>query len=610
MGTKNISIGVHFGHDAAIAILSDDGLTYEAQERVTRIKHAIGVDTSRLLDLLKQSGDVRALNISSTQDIPIFFDDQLLDVGIDTGGAVAARNWFAGIGETHHYQKFIKWSGTKLLGYSGVRIAETSFGWANECYAGSENSYAEMSMVHHGFDFSQHFKKSGTALIKSTGASVDVTYWQHHFLHAMYAAGSVGKFKPSIIITGDGAIGPSYAGGGIYFFHPETGLRPIIPTNGWVGHFYDHVAKRLGLGDDGGAGKLMGLAPYGRAIYFDESFIGTKFEVCNGDALTIPQKTDVWLNKMGYNSEHANWDKSTASPPKFVSDIAASAQLIFEINQLKIVDVATTIAKRSGFAFEYIMFSGGCALNCPSNSNIQQKYSNFVIPPAVNDEGLAIASAIIGWKDMTGSWPTVDLATPYMGYDLTEVEMDRQAAEHGYVKVVDNSAARCVDMLLAGKLVAVASGKSEVGPRALGHRSLVADPSSLAAWEKVNQAKKREMWRPLAPFVLDSHFSQYFDNGPSTSNYMLFNHRVKTKQFPAITHYDHSARVQTVGQELTAFWVLLQEMVARGRAPVLLNTSLNGPAEPIAENEKDVFNIARGLGLTAVFTGAALYVKE
>ena len=603
------SIGIHFGHDASITILTENKIIYKSMERMTRVKHALGINSGFLADTLA-SCNANSINMTSTQEVPVFFDPLQINLEIDTGVRVDG-NWLKKLPPSHHYKKYAKWDESLVYSYDGTLISEHNFPWLHSSYEGAGNSYEKMSMVSNVLSYAEDtFYKSGFLQLKNHRSFIDAKFWQHHFLHALYAAASIGKFENSIIVTGDGGTGPTYGGGGIYFFSHEHGLIPVIPTNGWIGRFYEEIGYQLGLGVEGGAGKLMGLAPYGRPIYFDQSFVGSFDEVTANHTISVEKKVARWLNEIGFDKKHADWDKNTASPPKFISDIAASAQLIFEINAIKLIEVAIAIARKTGFNYQKILLSGGCALNCPANSCIQQKFGNVFVPPAVNDEGLSIAAAVIGWKNLTGDWPALDLSKPYMGYELNEQLMDKEATARGFTKITDNPASLCADMLGKGHLFAVASGCSEVGPRALGHRSLIADPTKINSWEKVNHIKNRERWRPLAPAIMGSFVNDYFDGGPAESNHMLFNYRVKTKDLPAITHFDHSARIQTVDANQPAFYALLKEFLDQGKPPVILNTSLNGRNVPIAENEKDVFDTVQSLNLSGIFTGNAVYIMD
>jgi hypothetical protein len=130
-------------------------------------------------------------------------------------------------------------------------------------------------------------------------------------------------------------------------------------------------------------------------------------------------------------------------------------------------------------------------------------------------------------------------------------------------------------------------GRSEVGPRALGHRSILADARNAENWGRVNKIKNRESWRPFAPVVLESESKKWFSDSPFPSPYMLFNAVVKSEEIPAVTHVDGTARIQTVNKNDGDFYHLIDEFFRLTEVPVLLNTSFNGPGEAIVETPMD-----------------------
>jgi carbamoyltransferase len=133
------------------------------------------------------------------------------------------------------------------------------------------------------------------------------------------------------------------------------------------------------------------------------------------------------------------------------------------------------------------------------------------------------------------------------------------------------------------KVIAWFEGGSEAGPRALGHRSIVANPCRAANWERVNAIKQREWWRPFAPSVLAEEAQRWFAGLPAASPYMLFTGQVLTDRLPAIRHVDGSARVQTVDPSVGGYYAMIRAFADLSSVPVVLNTSFNGPGAPIVE---------------------------
>jgi carbamoyltransferase len=154
-------------------------------------------------------------------------------------------------------------------------------------------------------------------------------------------------------------------------------------------------------------------------------------------------------------------------------------------------------------------------------------------------------------------------------------------------------------------------GRSEIGPRALGHRSIFANVTRAENWTRVNKIKRREQWRPFAPMVLQEDFKDWFDGGPASSPHMLYTSQVKGDRLPAITHVDGSARVQTVRSIDGKFQKILLYLKELTGVPVMMNTSFNGPGEPIVDSPEDAIRFFLHSGLDAIFiNGIKIVVKE
>ena len=213
-------------------------------------------------------------------------------------------------------------------------------------------------------------------------------------------------------------------------------------------------------------------------------------------------------------------------------------------------------------------------------------FEDVFIEPYCDDGGLAIGAALYVHHNVLDAPRTVsaELVSPYVGpiYGDAEVEAALTGID-GIVSAPEDAAAAAAEDIAADRVIAWFEGGSEAGPRALGHRSILANPGPAANWGRVNVIKGREAWRPFAPAVLQEDAAKWFRGAPSQSPYMLFTADVLSDQLPAITHVDGSARIQTVDKGAGRF----RDVVAGvGRAtgmPVVLNTSFNGPGEPIVE---------------------------
>ena len=223
------------------------------------------------------------------------------------------------------------------------------------------------------------------------------------------------------------------------------------------------------------------------------------------------------------------------------------------------------------------MYGGGVALNCVANSLIAQRYPNLWILPNPGDGGSSLGSAawVLGkhldWKNC------------FLGYDIK--------GDYPYEQVLKE--------LYKGNIVGVANGRAEFGPRALGNRSLLADPRGDDIKDKVNKIKKRQEFRPFAPAVLEEHAHEIFEMPVKKSQYMQFVAKCKyPEKYPAICHVDNTSRVQTVSKDDNPnFYRLIKEFYKKTGCPMLLNTSLNIKGMPIVNNKKQGQEFAKKYGV-------------
>ena len=246
-----------------------------------------------------------------------------------------------------------------------------------------------------------------------------------------------------------------------------------------------------------------------------------------------------------------------------IYDIAAATQRIYEQTFIRVLQIASKLIDTDN-----LVLMGGCALNCVANSFAYNYFNNVWIMPAPGDSGSAIGAVLASKKEHI-EWPG-----PFLGYDL------------GY-KSTNN---QIVDYLLINQICGVARGRAEFGPRALGNRSLIADPRGDHIKEKVNSIKHREQFRPFAPMILEEEAYKYFTIPKhQTSRYMQFVYKCRhPDRYPAIVHYDNSSRVQTVPKDKSPARELLEIWYNRTGCPMLLNTSLNIKREPILNDENDI----------------------
>ena len=242
-------------------------------------------------------------------------------------------------------------------------------------------------------------------------------------------------------------------------------------------------------------------------------------------------------------------------------DIAAATQRIYE----EFLDEICLYALKN-YPSKNVVLMGGCALNCVANSKITHYWDNVWIMPNPGDAGSSVGSVLADKKDFI-HWPGAMLGHNIPGKYPAEAVL-RQ--------------------LESRRICGVASGRAEFGPRALGNRSLLADPRGRDIKDLVNQYKQREKFRPFAPVILEEHVHSYFDIPVDKSPYMQFVGICKDPdKFPAIIHYDNTSRVQTVGVDNPGLRNLLEMWYEKTGCPMLLNTSLNIKGEPLVNTKND-----------------------
>jgi carbamoyltransferase len=247
-----------------------------------------------------------------------------------------------------------------------------------------------------------------------------------------------------------------------------------------------------------------------------------------------------------------------------VENLAASMQSITEDYLVELLTVAKQLTRS-----EHLVLMGGVALNCVANSVIAKScgFNNIWIMPNPGDAGSSLGAAL-AYRGKHMPW-----FSPYLGHDI-----QRDLDSHGIVAA-----------LADGAIVGIANGRAEFGPRALGNRSLLADPRGTGVKDKVNQIKQREPFRPFAPMIIAEMANDYFEMPVPQSPYMQFVAPCRfPEQFPAICHVDNSSRVQTVTRaDNDPLYDLLKGWYDRTGCPMLLNTSLNIKGEPLVNTWDD-----------------------
>jgi len=292
---------------------------------------------------------------------------------------------------------------------------------------------------------------------------------------------------------------------------------------------------------------------------------------------------------------------------KYRGELAATAQAWLESYMFKMInDIVAKTQKRN------VCVAGGLFLNCTMNHKLMQRcgIDNLHIIPAAGDDGQSIGAALIAYEKAIGDLRQSSKEIPYLGQEFSDDYIESRLLKFGLVvKKMDEE--WLIDQISKdisdGNIVGILRGRSEIGPRALGHRSILADPRRRGMQECLNRIKGRELFRPFAPMVTFEEQHKFF-HLDAPSPHMLFASQVKNEYIdvlPAITHIDGTARVQAVNKEKEPFLHGLLKVMKRNTGyPILLNTSFNLAGDPIVEHPDDAIKTFLSSGLDRLVLGS------
>jgi carbamoyltransferase len=404
----------------------------------------------------------------------------------------------------------------------------------------------------------------------------------HHLAHAASAFHASG-FGEAVILTLDGA---GEVESSLLAVGRAGAIEPLrrwyLPTS--LGTLYLIITVFLGFRSLDDEYKVMGLSAYGdpsryRAV-FDE-IVRLEDDGMYSTAAVARQEFGDWLvSELGRPRMRAE-----AIAPRH-ADVAAALQEAIEGATLHALQHAREMTH-----IDSLCLAGGVALNCALNGVVARSglFRRIFVQPASSDEGCSVGSALYASGDGMRS-PNVAWTHAYLGPEFSDTEVERALEQHRDTltwSVPEDPAVSAARELQSGKVHGWFQGRMEFGPRALGNRSILADPRDPAMKDRINRkVKRREPFRPFAPAVLEEEAREYFDmTGLDASPYMLFTVPVlegARNQLPAVTHVDGTARVQTVSRETNPlFWRLIAEFRNLTGLPVVLNTSFNVRNEPI-----------------------------
>ncbi len=525
-------------HDSAAALLKD-GLIIAAiqEERLTRIKHDSSFPINSIEAILKMEN----ISINEVEKViyyekPFWKFERILDTITD------------------HVPK----------GF--IRFIKTIPVW-----------------IKHRLWISSEIKKK----LKYKG---EVLYASHHDSH-MAAAHFSSPFNEAAIVSLDG-VGEFATT--IIGFGTNNKIESLAVQNfpHSLGLLYSAFTQYCGFKVNSGEYKLMGLAPYGKPLYKQKIYenILTQFE--DGSYVLNMKYFDYQEGNRMINKKFEELfgmvrrnDESHIS--QFYMDMAASIQEVLEEVVLNLMKYAKVITQKNN-----IVFSGGVALNCKLNQKIVESglFDQYYFYPSPGDAGSAVGAAYLAWydhlnRDFVPNGSNIYLGTEHdTGHELSQMQVE--------FSVLNDDLGEVADQLAIGKIIGWYSGRMEFGPRALGNRSILADPRKNEMKDILNERiKLRESFRPFAPIILEEEADKYFEL--FNANYDTMMITAKAKQgckeiMPAVIHQDGTARIQIVSQKSnTHLHTLLTAFYQLTGCPALINTSFNVRGEPIVESVEE-----------------------
>ncbi len=468
-----------------------------------------------------------------------------------------------------------------------------------------------------------------------------IFFSEHHLSHAA-SAFFPSPFEEAVILTADG-VGEWATTTVAIGKHNNLEIKKEIHFPHSLGLLYSAFTFYTGFKVNSGEYKLMGLAPYGNPIYIDK--IKQIIDIKDDGTFRLNQKyfnyatgltmiSKKFINLFGQKPRNPENEQLS----QFHMDIAASIQKVTEEIMIKI-----SKSIRNEYGVKNLCLAGGVALNCVANGKILKEkiFENIWIQPAAGDAGGSLGAALAFWYLEQGNDRKINvndsMKGSYLGNEFTQNEIEDELRSVGaifktykYKDLIENTS----NYLIDEKAIGWFQGRMEFGPRALGARSIIADPRSHKMQKNLNlKVKYRESFRPFAPSILKEDLSKWF-NLSVDSPYMLLvaeidNQKkikmtknqnnlfgidklnVKRSEIPAVTHIDYSARIQTVDENTNKiYYDLISKFKEKTGCPLIVNTSFNIRGEPIVNSPSDAFNCFMGTELDYLVIGNCILDKK
>lgn len=446
--------------------------------------------------------------------------------------------------------------------------------------------------------------------------SIKFEYADHHLAHG-YSAFVPSNFDNALVLVIDGQ--GEYMGTSIYIGQKYRKLKLIMETPISLGYFYTAITEHIGF-KNGEEGKTMGLASYGtpkykeileKLIYADDNGkLHCAFQIDKVDKDEEQASLKKWEELLSVIiPRRTGGIKDIDDTIMPYADLAQSAQKLVEEIVSKLVSYYSKI-----YDIHNVCIAGGVGLNCPTSSHIEsmENIDNVFVQPAANDGGISLGCAIKGAIDL-GERVDIEMI-PYLGKKYSNDEIKEAITKKNYKYEKYDYIPEVIARLLNNNMiVANFQDRIEIGPRALGNRSLLASPKTYDMLVRMNKLKGREIWRPLAPAVLYDKQTEYFDSNVF-SPHMTKNFNVLEEQknsLQAITHIDGTARVQSVTREYNElFYEIINEYYKLSGIPVVINTSFNVKGEPIVCTPEEAINSFEKMNLDYLAMGPYLIKRK
>ncbi len=526
------------------------------------------------------------------------------------------------ISRLKHDATFPKNAIRACLDFVNVRaeqLDEVCFGWQTagpvfrhdlKCYATGKMPLTYLNGLNSTLHFlSMWHQESGAKKFAQQFGSTKakMRFVDHHLAHAISAYAYSGFDEAAVVIMdGRGAWEATT------IWHGRNGrLDPVlmIPFPDSVGYFYSAFTEFLGFQPNSDEWKVMGLAPYGKPGVDLSSFIDLK---------AAPYR--VRTKQLSANGATPFAGITALLGPARIAesdiderhkDIAYAVQDACETAMMRVVQMAIDKTRCRN-----VCLAGGVALNSKANGKIAAAglVEKMFVQPAASDEGVALGAALAHCLDDNGKLPNKPMRHGYWGpcFDDEAIESALRTYKLRYARLPDPASA-AAELLSQGKILGWFQGRMEFGPRALGSRSILADPRDPEMNAKVNKAVKfREWWRPFAPSIKKEAAGEYLE-GATDSPFMILTAQVRPEKrgvIPSVTHVDGSARPQTVEKEINPlYWRLIDEFGKRTGVPVIMNTSFNLRGEAIVHTPTDAIRTFFSSGMDALVIGSFLVEK-